>query len=178
MKASVPPSIRRGAVTDAAALAALASRTFVETFAAGNRPEDMQAHLARSYGVAQQTAELTDPSVVTLLVEEDGQLVGYAQLRRGAPPECIRPPNTMELHRFYVASAAHGTGVAQRLMAAVQDAAGSAGAGHLWLGVWEHNPRAIRFYAKCGFVDVGSQAFELGADRQTDRVMLAPVPTR
>jgi len=170
--------IRSATTDDAGALAAFAARTFAETFAASNTPEDMQAHLARSYGVAQQTAELTDPSAVTLFAEEDGQLVGYAQLRRGAPPECITPPDTMELHRFYVARDAQGTGVAQQLIAAVQDAARSAGAGHLWLGVWEHNPRAIRFYAKCGFVDVGSQAFDLGADRQTDRVMLAPVLTR
>ena len=63
-------------------------------------------------------------------------------------------------------------------MAAVMEAAQTAGARHLWLGVWEHNPRAIRFYAKCGFVDVGSHDFVLGADRQTDRVMLAPVPNR
>ena len=85
-------------------------------------------------------------------------------------------PDAYELHRFYVDRPSQGTGVAQRLMAAVQDAARAAGARHLWLGVWEHNPRAIRFYAKRGFVDVGSHDFVLGADRQTDRVMLAPVP--
>jgi ribosomal protein S18 acetylase RimI-like enzyme len=56
------------------------------------------------------------------------------------------------------------------------DAARTAGARHLWLGVWEHNARALRFYAKCGFVDVGSHDFVLGTDRQTDRVMVAPVP--
>jgi nucleoside-diphosphate-sugar epimerase len=52
------------------------------------------------------------------------------------------------------------------------DAARAAGARHLWLGVWERNPRARRFYEKCGFVDVGSQAFVLGSDPQTDRVMV------
>ena len=61
-------------------------------------------------------------------------------------------------------------------MGAVFDAARSAGDGHLWLGVWERNARAIRFYAKAGFVDVGSHDFVLGTDRQTDRVMVAPVP--
>jgi ribosomal protein S18 acetylase RimI-like enzyme len=42
----------------------------------------------------------------------------------------------------------------------------------LWLGVWEENPRAIRFYDKCGFMPVGSQDFNLGAARQRDRVMV------
>ena len=167
--------IRPGTAADAATLAAFAARTFAETFAADNDAADMHAHLARAYGVAQQTAELTDPDIVTLLAEQAERLVAYAQLRRGPPPACVAGPDPFELLRFYVDRAAHGTGLAQALMAAVQDAAYAAGARHLWLGVWEHNPRAIRFYVKCGFVDVGSHEFVLGADRQTDRVMVAPV---
>ena len=168
--------IRPGTIEDAAALAAFAARTFVETFADDTSAADMQAHVRHSYGVVQQTAELTSPAVFTLLAEEDGRLVGYAQVRRGPAPPCVQPADAIELHRFYVDTPVHGTGVAQRLMAAVCAAARTAGARHLWLGVWERNARAIRFYAKCGFVDVGSHDFVLGTDRQTDRVMVAPVP--
>jgi diamine N-acetyltransferase len=168
--------IRPGTIQDAGALAAFAARTFAETFAADNAAADMQAHVSRTYGVVQQTAELSSPAVITLLAEADQRLVGYAQVRRGSAPPCVQPQDAIELHRFYVDTPAHGTGVAQRLMAAVCDAARTAGAGHLWLGVWERNWRAIRFYAKCGFVDVGSHDFVLGTDRQTDRVMVAPVP--
>jgi ribosomal protein S18 acetylase RimI-like enzyme len=170
--------IRTGTTADAAALAAFAARTFADAFAADNTPEDMHAHAARSYGLAQQSAELTNPDAVTLLVEQDAQLVAYAQLRRATPPACVVATTLLELHRFYVDRASHGAGVAQQLMAAVQEAARAAGARHLWLAVWERNPRAIRFYAKCGFVDVGSQGFVLGSNRQTGRVMVAPVPNR
>ena len=137
----------------------------------------MQAHLDHAYGITQQTAQLTDPAVITLLAEADGRLVGYAQVRRSPPPPCVQPRDAIELHRFYIDAPAHGTGVAQGLMAAVRDAARTERADHMWLGVWEHNARAIRFYAKCGFVDVGSHEFVLGTDRQTDRVMVAPVTT-
>ena len=58
--------IRRGTAADAAVLAALARHTFVDTFAATNDVTDMALHLERAYGVPQQTAELTDPGVVTL----------------------------------------------------------------------------------------------------------------
>ena len=170
--------IRPGTVQDAAALADFAARTFAETFADGSSAADMQAHLSQAYGMTQQTAELTSPAVTTLLAEADDRLVGYAQLRRGAEPRCVEQPDVIELHRFYVDTPAHGTGVAQHLMTAVRDAARARGAGHMWLGVWEHNVRAIRFYAKCGFVDVGSHDFVLGSDRQTDRVMVAPVTNR
>jgi GNAT superfamily N-acetyltransferase len=168
--------IRRGVASDAAALAAFAARTFADTFAADNAPADMRAHLDRTYGVAQQGEELTSLDVVTLLAEQDARLVGYAQVRRGPAPPCVAALGAIELHRFYLDASAHGTGLAQRLMADVFAAAREAGAAHVWLGVWERNARAARFYQKCGFAEVGSHAFVLGTDRQTDRVMVASVP--
>ena len=81
--------IRVGEASDAAALAELAARTFRETFAADNRPEDLALHMARSFGPAQQEHELLDPAVATLLAEIDGQLAGYAQLREGMAPACV-----------------------------------------------------------------------------------------
>ena len=77
----------------------------------------------------------------------------------------------VEIYRFYVDATAHGTGVAQRLMSEALAAARDLGGTHAWLGVWERNPRAIAFYFKCGFRDVGRQLFQLGADSQTDRVL-------
>jgi hypothetical protein len=66
--------IQRAIIADAALLAEFAARTFAETFAADNRPEDLAAHLAASFGVPQQTAELTDPDAVTLLARRAGVL--------------------------------------------------------------------------------------------------------
>ena len=45
----------------------------------------------------------------------------------------------------------------------------------IWLGVWEHNPRARAFYRKWGFVEVGTQLFQLGDDLQNDLLMQRPV---
>jgi GNAT superfamily N-acetyltransferase len=167
--------IRRGAVSDAAALAAFAARTFVETYGADNRPEDMQAHLASSFGIAQQSKELADPDATTLLAYDTGTLIAYAQVRRKTPPPCATQERPVELHRFYVDRPAHGRGVAQKLMAAAFAAAREHGGRHLWLGVWERNSRAIAFYKKMSFVDVGSTDFLVGSDRQTDRVLVAEV---
>lgn len=165
-------AIRAGTPDDAAALAELASRTFRETFAADNRPEDMALHLVQAYGAAQQKGELADPAVATLLVHVDGHLAGYAQLREGVPPGCVPDEGPIELWRFYIARDWHGRGLAQSLMQAVEDEARWRGKHLLWLGVWERNERAKAFYRKMGFTDVGSQLFMLGADAQTDRVMV------
>ena len=167
--------LRRAEISDAAALAAFAARTFAETFGPDNRPEHVAAHLEASYGIAQQGRELADPAYVTIVAEADGALAAYAQVRRGTPPPCVAGPAPVELYRFYVDRLWQGRGVAQRLMDAVHAAAAGLGGRTLWLSVWERNPRARAFYEKCGFVDAGTADFYVGPDRQTDRILVAPV---
>jgi ribosomal protein S18 acetylase RimI-like enzyme len=169
--------IRTGAATDATALAELAARTFRETFAADNRPEDMALHTAQAYGTSQQQRELIDPDIATLLVEVDGQLAGYAQLRFGMAPTCVTGEAPVELWRFYIAQAWHGRGVAQALMRRVESEAYQSGRRTMWLGVWERNERAKAFYRKNGFTDVGSHVFRVGTDAQTDRILVQTLPT-
>ena len=168
--------VLRGVPADAGALAELAARTFADAFAADNRAADLQAHLDAAYNVDQLARELADPAVTTLLAYRDERLIAYAQIRRKTLPACVTATQPIELQRFYVDREAHGTGVAMKLMTEVQRVARRAGAEHLWLGVWERNARALAFYRKAGFHDVGSHFFDVGSDRQTDRVLVAVLP--
>jgi ribosomal protein S18 acetylase RimI-like enzyme len=170
--------IRTGAASDATALAELAARTFHQTFAADNRPEDMELYLARAYGLSQQQRELRDPDITTLLVEVDLELAGYAQVRSGVVPECVNGESPIELWRFYVDQAWQGRGIAQVLMRRVELEASRRGGQTLWLGVWERNARAQAFYRKNGFVDVGSHVFMVGTDAQTDRILVRQLSER
>ena len=163
--------IRRVTIADAAALAELAARTFRDAFAADNHPDDLEAHITRSYGESQQRAEIENADGITLVVDDHNTLIAYTQLRR-APSE----HGDIEIARFYVDRTHHGRGIAQSLMNAAYAAARELGGTTIWLGVWERNPRAIAFYAKCGFVDVGSHPFLVGTDLQTDRIMSRVIP--
>ena len=172
-------TIRQAVPGDAAALAELGARTFRDAFESDNTPEDMALYLASSYGPDQQSAELRNAGIVTLLAEEEGQLAGYSQLREAPAPDCVRGPAPIELWRFYVERAWQGRGVAQALMAATIEAATGRGAGTVWLCVWERNHRAQAFYRKFGFEDRGVKPFILGTARQSDRVMVvALTPSR
>lgn len=164
--------IRRALASDAAALAALAERTFRETFGPDNAAADIDLYCLQAYSPALQAAEIASPAIDTLVAgAPDERLVAYAQLRTGPAPPEVTGPAPIELVRFYVDRPLHGSGLARRLMDGVLGAARARGAGTLWLGVWEHNPRAQAFYRKFGFTDVGSQGFRLGRERQIDRVM-------
>ena len=166
-----PVRLRAAVAADAETLAAFAARIFDATFGAENTASDMALHLAEAYGPAQQRAEIADPRMATLLAEMDGTLVAFAQLRAGPAPACVTGAAPIELLRFYVDQRWHGRGVAAALMTAVMAAARARGARTLWLGVWERNPRAIAFYGKMGFSDVGAHLFRLGTDAQTDRIL-------
>lgn len=175
----MPFSLRPATPADADTLATLGERTFRDAFAAHNHAEDMDAYVALAFGVRQQAAELGDPRVTCLLAEPaDGgragiAAIGYAVVRQAADeaPECVTGPAPVELARLYVERPWHGRGVGEALMRASIEAARARGGRTLWLGVWEHNPRARAFYARWGFDEVGEHPFLLGADRQRDLLL-------
>jgi diamine N-acetyltransferase len=165
--------IRRATAADAAALAAFGARTFFETFAADNTPEDMRLHLESAWRTELQRAEILDAGLDTLLAcGAGGVIAGFAQLRDECAPAGVATIRPVELKRFYVDKPWQGRGLARELMAAVEQCARARGARELWLGVWERNERAQAFYRKCGFMKVGTQIFVVGTDPQTDHVML------
>ena len=108
--------VRPAGPADAAWLAALAERTFRETYSAENTPENMERYVTEHFGPARQEAELRDPRMSTLVAEVDGQAAGYAQLARSEPPAPVTRPAPVEIVRFYVDRPWHGQGVAQTLM--------------------------------------------------------------
>jgi ribosomal protein S18 acetylase RimI-like enzyme len=142
------------------------------TFAPHNADANMALHCARTYGAAIQAAEIADPARVTMVVDDGGELCGYAMLRWGTAPACVVARRPAEVQRIYVDRPWHGRGVAQALMAAMLEHARNGGADRVWLGVWEQNLRARAFYRRAGFADVGDHAFRLGDEVQRDRVMV------
>lgn len=169
--------IRAATLADAESLALLAERSFRDTFAADNSPEDMEAYCRDAFSLRRVRAELEDPASTFLLAFRDGASgpIGYARLRTGDVHPAVIGPAPIELHRLYVDQGAIGHGVGAALMRACLDAARSGGYATLWLGVWEHNARALAFYRKWGFEAVGNRVFRLGSDDQTDFVMARPV---
>ena len=169
------PDVRRAQRYDATQLSAIAEETFRDTFAAVNTPGDMELHCRTRYSEAIQADEIVNPNMVTLICEHGGRLVGFAQLRWGKAPTCVVANAPGEIQRLYVVSDFHGRGVAHDLMNACMNEMTSHPSDVVWLGVWECNPKAIAFYKKFGFLEVGEHVFPLGNDPQRDIVMARSV---
>ncbi len=163
--------IRFADAVDAETLAEIGRKSFYDAFAKDNTPEDMAAYLAEAFSVEQVTKEIADAKNLFLIVEIDGQPAGYAKLRVNEAPPAVTGKKPIEIERFYILQNWHGRGSAQSLMQRCLEEAKQHGHQTIFLGVWEHNQRAIAFYHKCGFVKVGEHPFLLGSDLQTDWLM-------
>ena len=163
--------VRRATIDDVDALSAFGRRVFGQTFAPENTPEDLQAYLDGAY-VEGVSGRDRDTGIDTLLLEERGELIAFAQLRDGSTGNGVTGQRPLELWRFYVDFAWHGRGVAQTLLTSVEEAARARGADTLWLGVWERNVRAQAFYRKQGASPSSDRRyFLLGSDPQRDLIM-------
>jgi diamine N-acetyltransferase len=164
-------NIRRALRPDATSLSAIAEQTFRDTFSGMNKPEDMDLYCRSAFGEIIQAAEIANASMVTLLYEQGTKLLGFAQLRWGKPPNSVLAQAPGEIQRLYVVRDSKGRGVAHELMNACIGEMLRHGSDVVWLGVWERNPRAIAFYKKFEFREVGEHVFTVGTDPQRDIVM-------
>ena len=164
-------TLRLATPGDAAKLARFAEMTFRESYASQNTVADMNAYVDATFQPEGIARELDDPSNTFIIAQTPDQVVGYAKLRRGKSVSCVSADPAAELERIYVHPDLAGKGVGKRLLARSLDIVRAEAAACLWLGVWEHNQRAIEFYISQGFVDVGSHYFRLGSQLQGDRIM-------
>ena len=160
--------IRVATVTDNTILAEFGAQTFYDTYAADTEPEDLAAYLAVSFSPEAQAAELADPRSVFFVAQAGTEIVGYARLKEGRPPEGITGQHPIELERIYASKAWIGKGIGPALIKACLNEAGRRGCDVIWLGVWERNTRAQAFYRKWGFVQAGTQSFKMGGELHRD----------
>jgi tRNA (guanine37-N1)-methyltransferase len=167
--------VRTARVEDAGIVSAVAAETFEMACPPGTAPEAIAAFIAEHLSDARFAGYLADPERTVILADVDGEIAGYTMLIGGEPSDPLvaaavvgRP--TVELSKCYVRENFHGHGVASALMTASIDAAAGSGAASVWLGVNQQNARAIRFYEKSGFRQVGVKHFFVGEELHDDFV--------
>ena len=163
-------NIRRININDVTALLIIARQTFFDTFTGTCTDEDMQSFLDQFYNEEQLGKELLDPETFCYFAEANGVPLAYLHFKEdytNFPTE--KKWKALELKRIYVLKEFHGKGIAQKLMDFILNFAAEKKYEMLWLGVWEHNIRAQKFYVKYGFENSGyTHDFPIGNTPQTD----------
>ena len=158
-------------INDVSILRGIARDTFIETFSEANKAEDMERYLTENFSEEQLARELSNPDSFFYVAEVNGHVVGYLKLNTAHAQTEPQAADALEIERIYVLSNYHGNGVGQALYHHAMSVAEDRKASYVWLGVWEHNHRALRFYEKNGFIAFGTHIFQLGNDQQTDILM-------
>jgi ribosomal protein S18 acetylase RimI-like enzyme len=165
------PELRKATLSDLPELLALARTSFLQAFTVGNKPENVQAYLAEAFTEDKLTKEMLEPASTFIVASLGGKLVGYTKLNLAAAQADVQDPRSVEVARLYTLEEVWGKGLGQLLLDAGINFARQEGKTWLWLGVWEHNARAIRFYEKNGLRIFGSHPFPFGDEIQTDWLM-------
>ena len=149
----------------------VAKETFFETFSGSNTEEDMQKYLAENFSDENIKAELANPESLFFVAWEREIPVGYLKVNTGNAQTELKDEVSLEIERIYVKSEFHGKKVGQLLYDKALEVAINQKKSYIWLGVWEENAKAIRFYEKNGFVVFDKHVFKFGNDEQIDLMM-------
>ncbi len=173
MQTQPPQALRicRAQQNDAAKIAALGEKTFFESFAKDNDLKDMHSYLSQAFTTAQIRMEMAEVGSVFLLAYKGQDICGYAKTQIGKADTSTFGPNPIELMRLYVDGSHQRSGVGAILIRRVIEMGIEDGYQTMWLGVWEKNVQAQKFYQRHGFDVVGKKQFVLGQDVQTDLIM-------
>ena len=152
-------------------LQAFSRKTYFETFAAANTPENMAAYLDQAFETEKLRSELSNEYSSFFFLYLDGALAGYLKLNEAPAQSELHDSQALEIERIYVAKEFQREGLGKYLMEQAIQTAIQRGKRYVWLGVWEKNEKALHFYQKHGFYRIGEHAFVMGDDRQTDYLM-------
>lgn len=157
---------------DLQALQRISQETFKDTFAAENDPADLQEYLDEAYGLEKLKKELLDPNSRFFFIYLAEALAGYLKLNTGKAQTEMAEKDGLEIERIYIRKEYKRHGLGRQLLDYAYDLATKEKRECIWLGVWEENKNALRFYDAFGFKQAGAHDFYVGADKQTDLIMI------
>jgi ribosomal protein S18 acetylase RimI-like enzyme len=164
-------TIIKAELKDIVQLQKIGRQTFSETFSGDNTQENMANYLEEAFSIEKLTDEFNNKNAEFYFAAIDEKIVGYLKLNFGKSQTELQDDKGLEIERIYVMKEFQGNQVGQLLYNKALEIAQEKNSKFIWLGVWEHNSRAINFYKKNGFVEFDKHTFKLGNDEQIDIMM-------
>jgi ribosomal protein S18 acetylase RimI-like enzyme len=163
--------IRRATSADTELLLAIGRQTFFEKFTENNSEENMLQYASEAYTFEKIASEVNNVNSQFYLATLNNQTVGYLKINFCEAQTELQDPQALELERIYVLNEFQGKKIGQMLFEKTLEIARQAKVNYVWLGVWEENKSAIKFYKKNGLKAFSKHLFMLGNDPQTDIMM-------
>lgn len=163
--------IKEYGIEDIEKIKYISERTFYETFSEENTEEDMQNYIEENFSYEQLGNEINNSGSKFIIVEDNEEVVAYMKINFEEAQTETGHENSLEVQRIYILQEYKGKHIGKKLMEKAKEMGRSSNLKYIWLGVWEHNLNAIKFYEKQGFEKFDTHIFILGDDKQTDNLM-------
>lgn len=170
-------TLQHCSMADLDELILISRETFTEAFAAQNNPEDFEHYLNTALTKDKIVRELEHPQTSFYFVKKSKETVGFFKINDATAQTDINDNTSYELERIYVLSNHQGHGIGEWMIKQVIHLSQEAKKEYIWLGVWEENIRAIRFYENKGFIKFGRHPYYIGKDKQMDWLMKLDLTT-
>ena len=149
----------------------LSKKTFFDAFEHLNSPADFKVYTDKAFAPEKVLAELKNPNSEFYFAMIGDEPVGYIKLNYGPAQTDVKDDASIEVERLYVLQSQQGKQLGKLMMDFAEQMAIEKGLQYIWLGVWEHNHGAYKFYLSNGYEKFGSHEFVLGTDVQTDHLL-------
>jgi ribosomal protein S18 acetylase RimI-like enzyme len=146
--------------------------TFNLAFAEFNTKENLEAYYQIAFSIPSLNKQLQDPNCSFYFVYVDDQLAAYTKINIGESQTEIKAIESLEVERLYIYPQYQNLGLGKHILNEIMVQAIIANKTYLWLGVWENNHRAIKFYTQLGFKKFDSHIYVMGDDPQNDWMMM------
>lgn len=164
-------SIKECDLEDIEKIKCISEKTFYETFANENTREDIENYLKENFSYEKLESEIKNNGSRFYIVENNEEVVAYMKLNFDKAQTETEHDNTLEVQRIYVLQEYKSKHIGKRLIQKAIEIGRNNNLNYIWLGVWENNINAIRFYEIQGFQKFDTHIFKLGEDEQTDNLM-------
>ena len=149
----------------------LAIRTYTDAFAHKNKPGVLEKYVVYAFAKAHLEKQLLAPNSYWYFLKQNDTIIGYLKLNVGNAQTEFQDKNGLEIERIYIDSPYINKGFGKKAIDFSISEAVKLEKNYIWLGVWEENPDAIRFYKRCGFKITGTHQYDMIAEIQTDYIM-------
>jgi len=171
-RARLPDGIElRAAVpADALCISVLATQVFLDTYAIEGIRTGLAREVLETLSMTAVASAISQPGVTFAVAESNGHLVGFAQLTARARHELVHWAQASKLNRLYVQERFAGVGIGRALLAWAEAHARAGDADGIWLTAWVGNARALEFYARQGYRQLGSTPYEFEGEQYENRL--------
>jgi diamine N-acetyltransferase len=162
---------RAATLADALCLRVLGMQVFLDTYALRGIRNTLATEVLALFSDSSVCAALADSAQPITVAELDHHLIGFIHCKLHSGNALLAAQSPCEIARLYVQEPFTGCGLGAKLLGMAELAAAAQGASDVWLKAWEHNTRAIQFYARCGYRDVGATVYEFEGESHINRVL-------